>query len=100
VGGWCPRQANGAIKVNEDIYYYYFRARGSQWYIEFSTKDMGYAEDDKKAMEFFDNVIFKYGDRNYREWPECGYLSGRECIKLANKGIKKFIRSLEINKYV
>lgn len=80
-GGNCPVQAEDQLK---DKNWYYFRARGSQWYLKVS----------KSEKEFdFDKEIFHYGDRNYKEWPTCGWLTRRECIRLATKALKKYFKT-------
>jgi hypothetical protein len=71
VQGYCPRQAWWVL----DGKYYYFRARGSQWSLEISETDLG-------------ENIWSYCEKNYKEWPECGYLEEWECIKLVNKAMK------------
>lgn len=83
VNGWCPRQAEGFLS---DGNYYYFRARGDKWYLKISTIPM------KKdsTTNFFSNQIFHYGNRSYKPWPECGWLSERECIRLATKALDNY----------
>lgn len=90
VYGWCPRQAEGDISVNGEKYFYYFRARGEQWYIKVSTAAIS-------TDAFWDNEVFHYGNRRYKRWPDAGWLSERECIKLATKALKKFEKSLKHN---
>lgn len=77
VQGWCPRQAEGVFKVDKDVYFYYFRARGKAATIEISKTEDGPA-------------IKKYVLGEY-QWPDAGYLEERECIKLATRGINKFL---------
>jgi hypothetical protein len=88
IGGWCPRQAEGLTK---DGNHFYFRARGTQWYLKISKKE------NESDFEFdFDKEIFHYGNRDYKKWPDCGWLPKRECIKLANKAFKKYYESNEV----
>ena len=84
VGGYCPRQAEGRIAKDGKIHHYYFRARGSQWYLKVSP---GWWDGFN-----FDLEVFHFGDRNYCEWPEAGYLPERECIVLATKALNEFIK--------
>lgn len=78
--GNCPVQDWGQLK---DGNYYYFRARGTSWRIQVGNID---SNDDK----FFDNIIWKDGDPDYDVWPNCGWLTKRECIKLATKALNDY----------
>lgn len=86
VDGWCPRQAWGRIK-NTD-YYYYFRARGSQWSLEISTVDI---DDEMQEFCFFEKKVWEKRVKNFREWPECGYLEEKLCILLVTQAIDEFV---------
>lgn len=83
-GGNCPTQDGGKL---EDGNYYYFRARGSQWYLKIS-KNTGFSNDFD-----FDNEIFHWGDRNYCMWPHAGWLSKRECIRLGTDALNRYFES-------
>jgi len=90
--GNCPIQSWGCLEKDILKPYYYFRARGSQWSLEISTKEMGDGYTDP-GTDFFDNKTWEYREKNYQPWPECGYLSKRECIKLCTKALNKFYES-------
>ena len=79
-GGNCPVQAEGKL---ENGGWFYFRARGTRWSLEV------FREESDFTNYSFDKPIFATGDANYRKWPEAGWLTRRECIKLATKGINK-----------
>jgi hypothetical protein len=83
IGGYCPRQAEGSIEKDGKIYYYYFRARGEQWYLKVS---IGFLD----AFSF-QHEVFHTGDRRYCVWPEAGYLPEYKCIILATKALDEFI---------
>jgi len=77
-GGYCPVQAEGRL---ENGNFYYFRARGKGWSLKVGTQG---------DMMIFDTEIFHYEDKNYKPWPECGWLSRRECIRLATKALNEY----------
>lgn len=77
--GCCPVQSETILPTGE---WCYFRARGSQWSLEIYPKEEYFADTNKR--------IYNYIDKNYKKWPECGWLSKRECIRLATKAINKY----------
>ena len=84
-GGNCPVQAWGKIGADS---FYYFRARGSQWYLKISCGKIS-----TKTQDFsFDEEIFHYGERDYCDWPEAGWLSKRKCVQLATEALKEFYK--------
>ena len=79
--GQCPVQIEGTLPTGE---HYYFRARGSRWYIDICQSEQDW---------WLNKILFKYTD-NYGETFEAGWMSKREAIKFATLGIKKYYQHL------
>jgi hypothetical protein len=76
--GNAPVQSEG--NLNSGMYYY-FRSRGASWSLEVAPTE---------AMLYSRDNIFKYGHRDWYEWPEGGMISKREAIRLATIGINRY----------
>lgn len=81
-GGNCPVQIEGYLSTGE---FYYFRARGAGWRLEIAP--------DERAW-FSGLITFSYGSRDYLPWPDAGWITKREALKLANRAVKKYYQSL------
>lgn len=76
--GYCPVQCEGVLKTGE---YYYFTSRGTGWHIDICATE----------SDWYKNIyLYQYGEPNWCNWPEAGWMSQITAMKLMTKSIKEY----------